>query len=224
MQARPSLGRPTRDMFAAAVLLPIVLGLFSFWAMKRYQDELRWVSHAKDVLSAIDELRVSVTEAESSQRGFLLTRDKAYFTVYESKCRELSDKLKVLDQLTSNNIVQHLNGRRLQKAVLWRIGRLDFVLSKGGTVSGTTATNPIPPSILTSGTQMMRDIRSICADMNLEENSLLVSRMRALQRAQLQMAGSFAAGLLASVAVLFWSYRRIQEHSRSRDEAHSDSR
>jgi signal transduction histidine kinase len=220
MQTRPSLRRTTRELFAAAVLLPIVLGLFSFWAMKRYQDELKWVSHAKDVLSAIDELRVSVTEAESSQRGFLLTRDVSYLTAYDSKCRELSDKLKLLDQLTSNNIVQHINALRLEKAVWARVRKLDFLLSRGGRKGSGPDADPFKPSALASGSQMMREIRAICADMNLEENSRLVKRMSALQRAQIQVAGSFAAGLLASVVLLFWSYKRIQEYSRARDEAH----
>src|SRR3954453_9649746 len=77
-----SFQRRTRDTFAWVLVIPLLLGLVSFWAARQYRSSIRWVSHSEEVIIALQDLQMAVTDAESSKRGFLLAGDEAFRSRY----------------------------------------------------------------------------------------------------------------------------------------------
>jgi len=65
-----------------AVFVTAGVGAISMW---RVYDNDRLISRTYDAKSALDALLSAVTDAETGQRGFLITGDSAYLDPYESR-------------------------------------------------------------------------------------------------------------------------------------------
>jgi CHASE3 domain sensor protein len=65
--------RTKRFIWLLSFLLVSALSLFGYSAGKRYFSEASWVRHTFVVTSSIQRVMAAVTEAETGQRGYLLT-------------------------------------------------------------------------------------------------------------------------------------------------------
>ena len=68
-----------------AVFVTAVVGAISMW---RVYDNDRLISHSYEVKSALDALLSAVTDAETGQRGFLITGDSSYLDPMSVERRE----------------------------------------------------------------------------------------------------------------------------------------
>ena len=68
-----TIAHRTRRAYFLVLLIPFLLGLLVLWFAAYYRSSIRWVTHTQHVLAQVDELLLSITEAESSQRAFSVT-------------------------------------------------------------------------------------------------------------------------------------------------------
>jgi CHASE3 domain sensor protein len=70
-----------KELIAGIGLLVVVLGINAWVGLKqtqRLQQHSRWVSHTHEVLEMLSRLQSAVTDAETSQRGYIITEDDEY--------------------------------------------------------------------------------------------------------------------------------------------------
>lgn len=87
MKTSRSLLLPEPAILAGlGVALALVLGtvLFSSFATRAIVDANERSTHAQQALLAINQLLATVTEAETGQRGYLLTQDESYLAPYRT--------------------------------------------------------------------------------------------------------------------------------------------
>ena len=65
-------------MLVALLLIAVLGDLVSVWAIARLAQTFDWVDHTREVLDGLDRLQIDLTDAETAERGFLLTEDPAY--------------------------------------------------------------------------------------------------------------------------------------------------
>ncbi len=70
-------------------------------------------SHA--VIVAVDDLMATVQDAETGQRGFLLTGDNRYLEPYQRAATTVAERLDTVAALTQDNAVQRLNVAQLRR-------------------------------------------------------------------------------------------------------------
>lgn len=99
-----------RLLFLGIVVVLISVSLLTFRNLNNYVDEVHAIRHSIRVMSAVQDVLLSVKDAETGHRGFQLTRDTAYLEPYYSSLSELPGRLKKLDSLLSFN-------RRLSRKV-----------------------------------------------------------------------------------------------------------
>lgn len=80
--------------------------LFTFILDKYGEEKLGWVLHTHDVLDASGKLLSSMTDAETGQRGYLLTGDPAYLESYLKGLSASEHSYNDLVKLTEDNPVQ----------------------------------------------------------------------------------------------------------------------
>lgn len=211
-----SLQRRTRDTFLWVLVFPIALGLLSSWSAAHYRSSIAWVLHTKDVLASLDELLLTLSNAESSQRGFLLTGEAPYLSAYGRARAQIDGDLAQLREQTRDNPIQQRHLDRLSLAVHSRMTKMQQVLA-------LRRARRLPPadaiSAMGEGTQLMHTIRQICADIRAEEDRLLVERIRTQRRTEIEVGTCFALGIGISVALLYWAYGLIRKHELERDRA-----
>jgi signal transduction histidine kinase len=208
--------RRTLNTYSLLLIVPVLLAGVNWWGAYQHRLSIAAVAHTKDVLASIDRVMIAVLSAESSQRGFLLTKQDPYFHNYQRRREDANAYLREMDHLISDNGVQRKNWEALSSAVSERFSRLDTTLES---FRQNPSLRDQMTSELAEGTRMMRRIRAAINVMTIEENRLMAHRAETQKKTELFVAFSFAAGFLANMALLYWAYQLLRAYAKRRDSA-----
>ncbi|MDO8465898.1 MAG: PAS domain S-box protein [Gallionella sp.] len=89
----------------------VALGVaVSFWAFSQMEEAAEARKHTHTVLNSADDLMAVLVDAETGQRGFLLTGDEVFLEPYLAVRDSITGRLKELRQMTLNSAAhQHLD-------------------------------------------------------------------------------------------------------------------
>src|ERR1051325_6690278 len=103
--------------FGIVLLVLILVGWISYRSTQDLIESGRWVSHTHQVLTGLNEVSAILTEAETGQRGYIITGEDRYLETYRG-ARQASDrKLAELRKLTSDNPIQQQRVGALESLV-----------------------------------------------------------------------------------------------------------
>jgi len=156
----------------AAVIVTAGVGAFSVW---RVHDINRLVSHTYDVKSALDRLSASVTDAETGQRGFLITGDPAYLEPYRRGTAAIQGTLVQIASLTADDSMQARHLADLRPVVDQKLQDLRQTVETRRTEGFEAAQRIVRTNF---GKATMDRIRGVVGEMNREEERLLEERRR----------------------------------------------
>jgi len=90
-------------LFAAVALLVVLGVLASFWGFNQVKDSANARKHTFEVIHSANELLMALLNAETGQRGYLLTGNKAFLEPYSTGCASIKGHLQELRQFTSGS-------------------------------------------------------------------------------------------------------------------------
>lgn len=204
----PSLRARLYTASAAAIAIAVVAAavLIAAWINLQAEEASRLVSRSIDVRERSERFLTNLLDAETGQRGFLLTGDEHYLAPYESSQAELLPSLDRIERLvayspTQTERVQRAHGIAIRKLAemsetiaLMRAGRRDDAIRQ--------VTNG-------SGNSLTQDLRDIIGTIQLEENHrLAASSRRESRRRVLASAGILVA--LAGLCLAAWLQLRLR--------------
>src|SRR5579862_8927990 len=82
------LPRSTSAGLALALLAVLLIGALSWRSFEQVQSANSWVVHTQEVLDVVSQTLALLVDAETGQRGFLLTHDDRYLAPYEASVIE----------------------------------------------------------------------------------------------------------------------------------------
>jgi CHASE3 domain sensor protein len=88
-----------RGIVAAASVLLIIFGV-SLWGSQKSKDARYLVVHTHEVQTALSQVLSTLQDAETGQRGFLLTSEKTYLEPYIRAINKLPTSVDRVRQLT----------------------------------------------------------------------------------------------------------------------------
>src|SRR5690606_14676480 len=125
-----------------------------------------WVAHTHEVLERINGIVGAVKDAETGQRGFIITGDDAFLDPYRNGLATARKNLQQLRRLTQDNPHQQKILDQLEPLVVSRLdvmGRLIEVRRQGGFEA---ASKLIAAG---EGNRLTEDIRELTTAMDTEE-------------------------------------------------------
>lgn len=168
-----SIGRGFSAAFAVALGLIIANGIVSFKAVQTLIDSDKRVVHSLDILEDVAILRTMLSDAESSQRGFLVMGNEDYLKGYNESRGTLDSEITRLRELTSDNIVQQTHIGELEPMIAERLR----VLAAGIEMRrGDGLDAVINSKILDGGRERMAEVRNKLLQIEVEEKRLLAVR------------------------------------------------
>jgi PAS domain S-box-containing protein len=212
-----AIPRPLRTLAIPAVITVLVTAAVSALSVWRVYDNDRWVSHTYEVKSALDALLSAMMDAETGQRGFLITSDPAYLEPYQRGIATVHDAVDHIASLTIDNPTQIRNVSVLRPVIEDKLKILAQTLAAQRTDGFEAAQQIVRTNV---GKARMDRVRAIVADMDREENFLLAARRRqSMARFWTAIATDAAVALLALVllAVVANVSRRHQAESEARE-------
>jgi signal transduction histidine kinase/DNA-binding response OmpR family regulator len=192
-----------RWILLAAVPLFLVLAGAAYLTVSFAQNERTeqgWVVHTYQVIDSLRALLSDAADAETGQRGYLLTHKQSYLSPYRAAQGRIAHDLDTFDALTKDNPDQQRRAVALRGLIQHRL----TILDKGIAASGLAT--PVPPALMTildQGTQVMITLRLLVDGGLGTEKVLLQQRIdarRAVENAEITSA--ILAGLLALAVLL----------------------
>lgn len=137
----PTLGRRVAGLLAVAIILLLAVNLAVFFLIQRTTDFNRTVDQAQQVRLLSREVLTRLVDAETGQRGFLLTARPEYLSIHNEAIEDLPGLLSDLEAATQGDSdlqprverIEELSGQRqaiMQRSVeLARTGRIGEAVS-----------------------------------------------------------------------------------------------
>lgn len=207
---------------STALATMVFIGALTFRTIARSRDDIGWVTHTHLVLEALDALSANVTDAETGQRGFLLTGQEPYLRPYNDALSQVQESTRALRDLTSDNPVQQSNLNRLEPVVALKLAELQARIDMRKRDGLDAAAKAVREG---SGRLHMDQIRAVIAEMKDEEQRLLTARTQeasvsSSRAGRVIMIGNLLAlfFLLLAGAVIFQEMgqrRRAEEEVRN---------
>ena len=188
----------TRGSDRALVALLAGFGLLvlacigAVWLTGEQQRSAGWVNHSLEVENRIARVLSLLQDAETGQRGYLLTRRPEFLSPYEDAAPKLPAALDELGRATADNPVQKALLVRLDRVARARAVLLADIL-RSAPSSGPFRVAEVEK--LQRGKQLMDEARALVTQMRAYEEALLAERER-MQGQLRQMQKMEAVGQL----------------------------
>jgi len=207
-------------VFGPAVIV-IILGALSYGGLRRTIRMRQLVAHTQSVLQTSTSLLTAVLDAETGERGYLLTRDTTFLAPYQGALPRIDSLLAQLRDLTREFPAQQARLDTLSVRAHERVGALanaieDMRTGKTDTAIGVVAHGP--------GKRLMDDARRLVADIDGSEEELLLARQRDEGRASYILSGLLILGTLVASLLALLVNRNFDRALSDRREALNDSR
>src|ERR1700686_5585703 len=93
----------SKAIAASALMILLGIGVLSYWGTVRDEEDRKWVTHTLLVVEKLQTVRIDITQAETGQRGFMLTGQDRYLKLYGAGVNQVRQDMTELRDLTSDN-------------------------------------------------------------------------------------------------------------------------
>src|SRR5487761_697975 len=89
--------------YALALAILLVIGVVSYRNMVAFSNSVEWVTHSLQVRDKLGELLTKLTDAETGQRGYVITGEERFLEPYRGASQAVSQEMNDLRKLTADN-------------------------------------------------------------------------------------------------------------------------
>jgi methyl-accepting chemotaxis protein len=182
--------------FGLTLAIFVIVGVVSYRAVVQQTEDAYWVSHTHEVQDELTQLLSSLQDAETGQRGYLITGVDRYLAPYTSGAATAEDNRKRLLQLVNDNPRQVARAQALAPLIADKLAELQETVEVRKTRDFAAAQSIV---LTDRGKRAMDNIRQTIREMDLEEDSLLTQRATATQIAARDARWTIVFGTLAAV-------------------------
>jgi signal transduction histidine kinase len=206
--------RRTKPVFLWIAAIPILLLGAALWSRTEYRGLVRLLDHTRQVQLAIQDLLVSLTDAETSRRGFLATADPSYIGAVDAAAAKAPALLARLSNLTQDNPAQRANLRELERLVNDRVALLQETSRPGH--------EPAVQAEKRSGLAISAQLNNVIASLMAEETRIFEQRKQATAAADFAAETFLVTGCIATIILLIIAYRIMGRYAGDRDRAEAE--
>jgi PAS domain S-box-containing protein len=215
-----SLASP-KTTISLALLVALLIGnaFLAYTATRQVHANAGWVTHTHRAMDALTGVLTTLLDAETGQRGYLISGSAAYLEPYDNAMARLEKEVRRLKELTRDNAAQEQHLSALQPLIAERLAILKKVIEVRKK-SGLDAAREV--LMLGEGKRVMDAIRLKVAQMRSVEEDLLQVHAAAAQRSYrlALLSGGIAALLGIGLALLsaYFFLRDVRTRERARVE------
>jgi len=170
---RWSLNSKITAGFGAALAILAIVEFISYRSTNQLVETSRQLTHSQRVLESLGAVLTTMDDAETGQRGYMLTGKDSYLQPYDVANAHVSEVLESLDKLTVNNPAQQRDISSLESLIKQKQDEL------AATIALRKANKAIEADQLVlsgKGKQAMDDVRALLAKMQKREKDLMDTR------------------------------------------------
>ncbi|HEY7394531.1 MAG TPA: CHASE3 domain-containing protein [Gemmatimonadaceae bacterium] len=194
----------------------VMIGVLTYLARRQANKSRQGVDHTYAVLQATSRTRSDMQEAETGQRGFLLTGDESYLTPYHNALTALRTDSMELRELTRDNPVQQYRLDTLSFLIEERLAALAQGIDLRRTQGAGAAAGSLHND---EGQRLMNEIRRFLTAIDADERVLLNHRTLTVERWRDSLTWGTMFGTLASALVAVFINMLLTRFAASQEDA-----
>jgi methyl-accepting chemotaxis protein len=194
-----TVGLKIGAVLGSSLAVLATVGVLSYRTTSRLIEDTGRVQHTQRIREAISRFMSDLYEAETLQRGYLLTGVGRYRDTYQAAAKAVAESLAALRVLVADTDNQARRMAALEPLVQQRLERL----AEGEKVraeAGLEGAAKFAESGI--GSNIMNQIRTIAGDMIEEENAILEKRTRETAVSSNAATGTIMLGVPAALLTL----------------------
>ncbi|MBE9104962.1 CHASE3 domain-containing protein [Nostoc cf. edaphicum LEGE 07299] len=201
MQYNFKLGRVVTFGFGSVFVVMVVIGIVSKLTTNKLVESNGWVSHTYQVEGDLEDITKFLLDAETGQRGFILTQKANYLEPYNTSVANFEKTFDEVNKLIQDNPEQVTRLNQVKQLAKDKMVELAETIELTQQGKRQEALNLI---LSNKGKQIMDEIRAKLAEMTQVEERLLADRQQTAKQA------AYLADLVSlggtTIAILFGSF------------------
>ncbi len=208
--SRPGLLRNLQIGFGLSLLILIITSVASYSSINQLLDSSRWVDHTDSVIIKLDNTTSVLRDAESGQRGFLLTGDTSFLQSYNAARDRIHAILDSIRDMTSDNPEQQKNVQQLSAIIFTPLNLLGQVIDQKRT------NNIYSLDDLNAARNSMSAARQMIQRMLAEEHQLMIGRVERVRKYSGYTPMLIIIAALLSIIITLFFYLRVHRDFQER--------
>jgi CHASE3 domain sensor protein len=210
---------PIAVISAIPVTIVVIVGfLLSYRSHVMLRQNRDLVVHTYQTIGAANDALVAAEDAETGQRGFIITGDEEFLDPYRTAAgHTIPARLNVLEKLLDDNPIQLNRATRLRELLRRKFEELAVSIqarrSKGFDASRSMVADQ-------SGKRLMDQIRTLTAEMEASGRQLLAKRTEEVGRSERRIifVAVFTAllSIMVRLAMAVWRQRLLNRYQQKR--------
>lgn len=203
--------RNLRLGYGFSIFILLVVGLVSWLTLNSLLKSNRAVAHSGEVMQKLEQLLSTMKDAETGQRGYLLTGQAKFLEPYNGAYKQAGDLGRQLQVLTADNARQQANVAAIRSILQQRLDILQEVIDK------KQRGQAIASSDLNEGKAAMDSFRAAIAKAEQAERGLLTERASSLEHYSSLAPAIIVLALLLALGIAAYSYRKVTRDYRDKE-------
>ena len=194
-----TIGRKIAAGFWFALAVLIAVGFLSYASMTSLIANGRAVTHTEQVLTELEALMSTVKDAETGQRGYIITNRPEYLAPYNAGVANANDRLQKLRELTLDNPNHQRRLDKIESLVTAKFAELAKTI-KLQKEQGFAASSAVIND--DNGKTYMDELRKVANEMRVEENDILAHRTASAEEGATRTLYAIGFGTLFAVVLV----------------------
>lgn len=199
--------------FGLTLVILVINAVITYRNMIEAINHGNRVSHTNEVLAALEATLSTVVNAETGQRGYIITGEEDFLAPYNTAVSSIGDRLQQVKQLTADNPNQQQQIATLEPKINTKLSYLQRSIAVRRE-KGFAAAQQIVSS--GQGKQGTDEIRSIILQMENEERQLLQRRSQEARDSTQETVFTFSIASGISLALLGLVYYLVKRDTTER--------
>ena len=174
----------------------LVIAIVGALALRQVNESDYWVEHTRQVISANQQLLSDVKDAESAERGYIITGNESYLEPYATAAQDIPQRQAELVGLSADNPRQQERVKNLGTLIAQRMTVLTEAVKQRREKGFDAAVQVVTAG---QGVAVMKQIRAASHEVEAEEYRLLQERA---QTRQALLRDGFIATMVAAMLAL----------------------
>ncbi|MCF2494567.1 response regulator [Dyadobacter chenhuakuii] len=197
-------------VFSFSILLLIFSLLASYYSTQKLINNSELVNHTNQVLIEAESIISFVKDAETGQRGYLITSDATFLDPYNDAYAKTTNSYNNLSELTADNPAQQKNLREIKALYEAKFGQMQYIIDQTRRNSNFADDQSGRLREMVKGKKIMDDLRLTTERIKSEENKILQTRLEQQQIYIQYTPILLVVAALISILITVFAYMRIK--------------
>lgn len=202
--------------FSLALGILAALNISSYWHMHRFIENNKLVANSLEVHDKLEDLLLALTDAETGQRGYIISRDTYFLEPYQTALSGIPKTIQEARKLTAHHlgVQQRLDSLEplIAKTLALMKERISL-LKKGEPEAAVQSVRQ------KEGLRLMEESRNLIAQIEQDEKIMLEQRLKETEASQAKFLFTLVTGSLTGFGLLglifYFLKRDITERRRA---------